>query len=122
MNDKNPQSFAEVLGDADEGQIDRIISTAFAELIEHLTDKANFHKDVWKGEISLHAKIAVEPNGKVELTFDRPKVKRQEEKMPKARLYHDPDTGHVTNGPQIIMKGTLDARPIKSAAAPRSAE
>ncbi len=117
-----PQSFAEMLSEADEGQIDRIYSEAFAELKGYLEAKAYFHKNPWKGEIAFSAKVSVEPNGKVEWTFARPKTKREEEKMPKAIMYLDPDTGHMSNGPQVTIKGSLDQRPIKSAKAPKQAE
>jgi len=121
MPNRKPQSFAEVLTEADHGQIDAIFSADFADLVDHLTSKASLHVDTWKGEMVITVKVAAEPNGKLELSFAR-KVKRQEEKMPKARMLHDPDTGEVNNGTQIKIKGTLDARPVKSAAAPRSAE
>ena len=121
MTDKKPQSFCEVLSEADHGRIDTIFSADFADLIDYLTSKASLHEDTWKGSMTVEIKVAAEPNGKLELSFAR-KVKKQEEKMPKARMLHDPDTGEVNNGTQIKIKGTLDARPIKSAAAPRSAE
>ena len=118
MTDKKPQSFCEVLSEADHGRIDTIFSGDFAALIDHLTTKASLHEDTWKGEMTITIKVAAEPNGKIELTFAR-KVKQQEEKLPKARMIHDPEEGTVTNGTQIKIRGTLDDRPVKSAAAPK---
>lgn len=117
-DDKKPQSFCEVLSEADHGRIDAIFSADFAALIDHLTSKASLHEDSWKGSMTIEIKVAAEPNGKIEMTFAR-KIKQQEEKLPKARMLHDPDTGEVNNGTQIKINGTLDTRPVKSAAAPK---
>lgn len=118
------QSFTEVLDEADHGRIAAILSKDFADLVDYLTTKADLHQDVWKGALAIDIKIAVEPNGKVELTFSR-KIKRDEEKMPKARMTYDPDTREVGNGPQIRIKGIdhNEARPrAKGATAPKAAE
>lgn len=113
--DQDPQSFADVIREADHGRIDQILSKDFADLVDYLTTKANLHEDEWEGQLSLTVKITCEPNGKVLLAFDR-KTKRKEEPMPKARMYHDPDTNEVTNGPQIRLKGVLEPQPGRAPA------
>lgn len=121
--DREPQSFALVIEEADRGRVNRILSADLARVIETTTDKASLHESEWKGEISIKIKVTAEPHGKVVLSFGKT-VKVDEEKMPKARMFYNPDNGALTNEeprqvkiPGFDDEGRADKR-AKSAKAP----
>lgn len=117
---KEPPDFGSFILDADSGRINRILSSDLGRVIETITDKASLHDAEWKGEISLKIKMTAEPGGKLVFAFNKT-VKIDEEKMPKARMFYDPDSGAiVTDEPkQLKIKGIDDRKPSKSAKAPQ---
>ena len=115
---KETQSFASVLEEADRGQVNRILSSDLARVVDVATSKASLHDSEWKGEINIKIKVTAEPGGKVTLSFGKT-VKVDEEKMPKARMYYDPDSGTLTNDvPRQVKIPGIDDRATKSAKAP----
>ena len=122
---KEPQSFALVIEEADRGRINKILSEKFREIVQYVTDKASLHETEWKAEMTLKIKVKAEPHGKVELSFAKPTTKRDEEGMPKARMYYDPDSGALMNDEprQVKIPGfDDDGKPrgaAKSASAPK---
>ncbi len=123
-SEQPPQSFAEVIETADTGRINRILSADLARVVDAATTKATLHETEWKGEINLKIKVTAEPHGKVVLSFGKT-VNVDEEKMPKARMYYDPDNGSLTTEQprQVKIPGfDNDGRPAaKSASAPKKA-
>jgi hypothetical protein len=122
MSDKIPPDFGSFVLDADHGRINAILSNDLGRLIETITDKASLHDAEWKGEMAIKIKFTAEPHGKVTAAFGKT-VKIDEEKMPKARMYYDPDSGAITNEEprQIKIPGIDSDRKTKSAAAPKAA-
>lgn len=126
MATREPQSFALVLEESDGGEVDKIISRKWGELIEYLTDKASLHDSDWKGSMALKIKVVAEPRGKVTLTFSSV-IQRDEEKLPRGHMYYNPEThGLQRDEPkQLKIKGFDDdgraTRQAKSAAAPKQA-
>ena len=121
--DKQPPDFGTFILDADSGRINRILSGDLGRVVETLTDKANLHQSEWKGSLDLKIKVTAEPNGKITFSFGKT-VKVDEEKMPKARMYYDPESGGiVTDEPkQVKIPGFDDnsKKQIKSAGAPKN--
>jgi hypothetical protein len=122
--DQPAQSFAEVIETADRGKINRILSGDLAEIVDITTTKASLHESEWKGEMTIKIKVSAEADGKITMGFSRTK-KIDEEKMPKARMYHNPDTGALTveEPRQVKIPGFEDdgrKGPAKSAKAPGS--
>jgi hypothetical protein len=120
---KLPPSFGGFVMDADHGRIERILSVDLGRIMETITDKSNLHEQEWGAEFTLKIKIKAEPNGKVTSKFSR-SVKIDEEKLPTARMYYDPEDGSLSNDVprQVKIPGFDDGgRPrakAKSAPAP----
>jgi hypothetical protein len=121
---KLPPDFGGFILDADHGRINKILSNDLGRVCDTVTDKATLHESEWKGEITLKIKVTGEPNGKVTFTFGKT-IKIDEEKLPKARMYYDPDDGALSNDAprQVKIPGFEDDRkPSKSAKAPSKGE
>lgn len=121
MSKREAQSFSVIIGEADRGRVDRILSEKFAHILDVATSKASLHETEWKAEMTLKIKVKAEPNGKVELVFSNPTTKCDEEKMPRARMYYDPDSGCLMNEePRQVKIPGFDAegRTVKGAGAP----
>jgi hypothetical protein len=118
---KLPPDFGGFILDADHGRINRILSNDLGRVCDTVTDKANLHETEWKGEITLKIKATAEPNGKVTFAFAKT-IKLDEEKLPKARMYYDPEDGALSNDAprQVKLPGFEgEKRGAKSAAAPK---
>lgn len=122
---KLPPDFGGFILDADHGRINRILSNDLGRVVETVADKANLHETEWKGEISLKIKVTAEPNGKLTFTFGKT-IKIDEEKLPKARMYYDPDDGALSNDvPRQVKIPGFDEKPAskaRSAKAPGNGE
>jgi hypothetical protein len=121
---KLPPDFGGFILDADHGRINRILSNDLGRVVETVTDKSNLHETEWKGEITIKIKVTAEPNGKLTFNFGKT-IKIDEEKLPKARMYYDPEDGALSNDVprQVKIPGFDDdgrgRGKAKSAAAPK---
>ncbi len=114
---REPQSFAFILGDADGGTINEVLSARYEALRQELTDRASLHEDNFTGSFDLKIKLTVEgKSGKITWKVDAA-TKLPPQKVPGARFFTDTE-GRQTRQDPRTAGALFDEK--KSAAGPRA--
>lgn len=121
--DREPQSFALILAEADGGLLNRQISAAFMDLNDDLDERSMLHDATFKGEFTIKLKI-INDHGKIEMKADCI-VKKPPTKYTGARFYRTEEGEITTQDPRVIGDLFRERREAaakgKSAAAPKAA-
>lgn len=113
--EKEPQSFALVLAEADGGLLNKQLSAAWQDLSDDLDERSMLHDAEFKGEITIKLKVSND-HGKVAIV-PAVVVKKPPIKYTGARFFRT-EAGDLTVQDPRVATDLFEARAKKTAAGP----
>ncbi len=126
--EREPQSFAHVLAEADAGLLNRQLSEIWQGLSDALDQDSMTHDKISAGAITITLKVTND-RGKVLIVPTEPKVKYPPRLLTGARFYRDEEGNLSAQDPRVAhdlfaerARAAKEEKRGKSAAAPVAAE